>query len=82
VPRDQIDQGVDLKVGAMLHLEDTEGQVHDARIASVGDNKVTFDLNHPLAGKALHFSVKIVDLRNASSEELAHGHVHGAGHEH
>jgi FKBP-type peptidyl-prolyl cis-trans isomerase SlyD len=82
VPKDQIDENVDMKVGAMLHLEDNEGHVHDARISSVDDNKVTFDLNHPLAGKSLNFTVRIVDLRAATPEELTHGHVHGEGHAH
>lgn len=82
VPRDQIADDVELNIGQMLHLEDTEGQVHEARISSVDDEKVTFDLNHPLAGKVLHFAVEVVNLRAATAEELAHGHVHGAGHAH
>jgi FKBP-type peptidyl-prolyl cis-trans isomerase SlyD len=44
---------------------------------------VDVDLNHPMAGKTLHFDIEIVDVREASSEELAHGHVHGPeGHHH
>jgi FKBP-type peptidyl-prolyl cis-trans isomerase SlyD len=44
---------------------------------------VDVDLNHPMAGKDLHFSVEIVDVREAAAEELEHGHVHGdGGHQH
>jgi FKBP-type peptidyl-prolyl cis-trans isomerase SlyD len=47
-----------------------------------GDN-ITIDANHPLAGQTLNFDVKIVDVRDATAEELSHGHVHGAGgHQH
>jgi FKBP-type peptidyl-prolyl cis-trans isomerase SlyD len=44
---------------------------------------VTVDVNHPLAGQNLHFTGSIVDVREATAEELEHGHVHGpGGHEH
>jgi FKBP-type peptidyl-prolyl cis-trans isomerase SlyD len=48
----------------------------------VGD-MVTVDGNHPLAGEKLHFEVEVTDVREASAEELEHGHVHGpGGHDH
>ncbi len=46
-----------------------------------GDN-ITIDANHPLAGEALTFDVSVADVRDATEEELAHGHVHGAGGHH
>ena len=52
-------------------------------IQKVGMSVVDIDLNHPMAGKDLHFDVEIVDVREASPEELEHGHVHGdGGHQH
>ena len=48
-------------------------------IQKVGMSVVDVDLNHPMAGKDLHFDVEIVEVREASAEELAHGHVHGDG---
>jgi FKBP-type peptidyl-prolyl cis-trans isomerase SlyD len=51
-------------------------------VQKVGMSVVDVDLNHPMAGKDLHFSVEIVDVREASAEELEHGHVHGDGGHH
>lgn len=52
-------------------------------IEKVGMSVVDVDLNHPMAGKDLEFDIEIVDVREASEEELAHGHVHGeGGHQH
>jgi len=51
-------------------------------IQKVGMSVVDVDLNHPMAGKDLHFDVEIIDVREASAEELEHGHVHGDGGHH
>ena len=52
-------------------------------IQKIGMSVVDVDLNHPMAGKDLHFDVEIVEVREASAEELEHGHVHGdGGHQH
>jgi FKBP-type peptidyl-prolyl cis-trans isomerase SlyD len=48
-------------------------------ILKVGMTTVDVDLNHPMAGKSLDFTVEILDVRAASEEEIAHGHVHGEG---
>jgi FKBP-type peptidyl-prolyl cis-trans isomerase SlyD len=48
-------------------------------VLKVGMSVVDVDLNHPMAGKTLEFAVDVVDVREASAEELAHGHVHGDG---
>lgn len=51
-------------------------------VQKVGMSVVDVDLNHPMAGKDLHFDVEIVEVREASEEEIAHGHVHGDGGHH
>jgi FKBP-type peptidyl-prolyl cis-trans isomerase SlyD len=52
-------------------------------IEKVGMSVIDVDLNHPMAGKDLHFDIEIVEVREATSEELEHGHVHGdGGHQH
>ena len=51
-------------------------------IQKVGMSVVDVDLNHPMAGKDLHFAIEIVDVREASAEEIEHGHVHGDGGHH
>jgi FKBP-type peptidyl-prolyl cis-trans isomerase SlyD len=52
-------------------------------VTDIADDKVVLDGNHPLAGMALRFSLSVADVREASDEEIAHGHVHGAhGHHH
>ena len=69
--------------GAQLVLDDQEGNSHRGLVLEINDNAVKMDFNHPLAGKQLHFEGKIVDVRDASDEEVSHGHVHGpGGHEH
>ena len=51
-------------------------------VTDVGLETVTVDANHPLAGVELNFAVEIVEVRDASDEEMAHGHVHGPGGHH
>lgn len=82
IPASEFPEGVNPEVGMELDVKDKEGNEMYGRVLSIQDDKVTMDFNHPLAGKELHFDVKIVDLRPATGEELAHGHVHAHGHHH
>jgi FKBP-type peptidyl-prolyl cis-trans isomerase SlyD len=82
VPRGEFPAGIPLQVGTELQVQDKDGGPLYARIAEVGAETVRLDFNHPLAGKELHFEVKIVGLRPATPEELDHGHAHPAGHSH
>jgi len=71
-----------LTVGNIIPMNDGNGHQFEGRVKAVGEETVTMDFNHPLAGKTLHFKGKIESLREASSEEIAHGHVHGPGGHH
>jgi len=72
-----------LQEGEQLQLRDSEsGKVFQATVSELKEDEVILDFNHPLAGETLIFQVKIADLRDATSEELGHGHVHGVGHHH
>ena len=78
VPREAF-QGVDeIKEGMQFQAQGPQGPVL-VTVKAVADDKVTIDGNHPLAGETLHFSVEVKDVRDATAEEMEHGHVHGAG---
>ncbi len=64
-----------LKPGAVLQLQTRQGPVM-ARVVKVGRFMIDLDANHPMAGRTLNFEVEITDIRDATKEELAHGHVH------
>lgn len=69
-------------IDSFIPLQDNEGNQFKARVADISDSAITVDLNHPMAGQDLHFKGKIMEVREATAEELAHGHAHGAdGHE-
>lgn len=61
---------------------DTEQGHRQVTILKVGKFNVDVDSNHPFAGKVLNFEIEILDVRSATSEELAHGHAHGVGGHH
>lgn len=65
-------------VDSILPLQDNQGNQFRARVTGVSENAVTVDLNHPMAGQDLHFKGEILNVREATQEELAHGHAHGA----
>jgi FKBP-type peptidyl-prolyl cis-trans isomerase SlyD len=68
-------------VGATLPME-FNGHTVFGTITEIRPDAVVMDFNHPLAGKNLHFSGIVIEVRDASPEELAHGHVHGPGGHH
>ena len=76
-------EGVDeLEVGMQFHASGPDGGMQIVTIRDVEGDDVIVDGNHPLAGQRLNFEVKIVEVREASDEEIAHGHVHGEGGHH
>lgn len=71
-----------LRPGQVVRFRDDHG-VKQATVLKVGKFSVDIDSNHPLAGRALRFAIEIVDIREASADEAAHGHAHGpGGHQH
>ncbi len=76
IPINEFPTEIPVEPGTLLQVRDGQGNILDARIESVIGDRIRLDFNHPLAGKELHFSVKVVSLRNPSEEEIAHGHVH------
>jgi FKBP-type peptidyl-prolyl cis-trans isomerase SlyD len=82
VPRAMLPPGFDPQPGMTLMAQTDQGDI-PLRIHEVQPDAVVVDLNHPLAGKTLHFDVTVREVRAATKEELTHGHVHGpGGHEH
>jgi len=69
-------EGADIEVGMQFEAHGEEG-AQIVTVVGIEGEEVTIDANHPLAGETLNFDVKVVDVREATSEELEHGHVHG-----
>jgi FKBP-type peptidyl-prolyl cis-trans isomerase SlyD len=81
VPRTDFDPDADLTLGAQV-MPASGDEPEILTIAALTESTVTLDANHPLAGKDLAFAIKIVQVREATAEELAHGHSHEGGHHH
>lgn len=72
-----------IEVGTQFHAQSPEGEMLVITVTDMQGDEITIDGNHPLAGERLHFDVKVTELRDATEEEIAHGHVHGeGGHQH
>lgn len=82
VPKDMFEEGADINVGMQFHAQSPEGEMMIVTVVELEGEEVIVDGNHPLAGVPLNFDVKVVDIRDASAEELEHGHAHGADGEH
>lgn len=83
VRREQFPKDVEIKSGMQFWAQSPEGEQHPFLVTAVGIEEVEVDGNHPLAGETLFFDIEIHDVREATEEELAHGHAHGpGGHQH
>jgi FKBP-type peptidyl-prolyl cis-trans isomerase SlyD len=82
VKKQEFPEGTDLEEGMEFMAQTPDGKPVPFVIKKVIDEYVTIDFNHPLAGKNLNFNVELIDVRDATREELAHGHVHGDGGHH
>jgi len=83
VPKDEFPEDFPLELGVEITVntedEDDESleEEMEATIIAINEDTVTLDFNHPLAGKSLNFDVNILEVREATPEEIEHGHVHG-----
>ena len=82
VAKDEFESDEELEIGKEFQYDDEEGNVYHVRITAIGEQTITVDGNHPLAGKTLNFEVEIIDIRDATKEEKEHGHIHGEGGHH
>jgi len=82
VPREMFEDSSEIQVGMQFHSSDPEGNVTVVTVTHTTEDTVTVDANHPLAGIPLTFAVTVLDVRDATAEEIEHGHVHGAGGHH
>lgn len=82
LPKDMF-AGVDtIEVGMEFQAQTPEGGMQIIEVKSIDGDKITVDGNHPMAGQTLHFDVEITDVREATKDELEHGHVHSEGCDH
>ena len=72
----------DLKAGMEFSADTGEEKQQHFTIVKIEDDNVFLDGNHPLAGEILHFDVEVVSIRDATADELVHGHAHGEGGHH
>lgn len=82
VPASSFPPGAKVEAGVEFVAEGPNGEPIPVAVREVRGDKVLIDLNHPLAGKTLHFDVTVKEIRAATAEELEHGHAHGEGDEH
>lgn len=67
-----------IQLGNSIPMMDSEGNRLNGVVVGIGDETVKMDFNHPLAGEDLHFKGSIVEIREATAEEITHGHIHSS----
>ena len=82
VPRRAFGGVSNIQPGMQFHAQTSQGHTRVVTVTGIKGDMVTVDGNHPLAGENLNFDVEITEVRDATEEELAHGHVHGPGGHH
>ncbi len=83
IPRRELPKDLEVFEGMPLRASGSDGQDVVLWVTKVAGSRIYVDVNHPLAGQNLHFDVEIVEMRDASAEEIEHGHAHGPdGHHH
>lgn len=80
-PREDFPEGLVLEPGVEVQAETPDGPI-TFTVVALENGEAVLDANHPLAGKTLTFEIHVLDVRDATAEEIAHGHVHGPGGHH
>ncbi len=76
VSKDQFQGDSEITEGMQVQAHNKDGSTQILTVKEIEDDQVTLDANHPLAGQTLHFEVSIEEVREATEEELDHGHTH------
>jgi FKBP-type peptidyl-prolyl cis-trans isomerase SlyD len=79
LPRGAFAQVPNVAVGMHLEGQDTHGRTFTVRVLEIRKDTVVIDANHPLAGETLTFAMEVLAIREATADELTHGHGHEAG---
>ncbi len=79
IPRTELPEGLEVAPGMPLGAQASDGTHVTLFVKSVADDSIVVDLNHPLAGQNLNFAIEIMEVRQATAEEMEHGHPHGPG---
>jgi FKBP-type peptidyl-prolyl cis-trans isomerase SlyD len=82
IKMDQFSKEANIEVGMTYIANSPDGKQMPFLVSEINEQDVTVDFNHPLAGKDLEFDVELLDVRDATPEEIQHGHVHGPGGHH
>ena len=82
IKMDQFPKEANIEVGMTYIANSPDGKQMPFLVSEINEQDVTVDFNHPLAGKDLEFDVELLDVRDATPEEIQHGHVHGPGGHH
>jgi FKBP-type peptidyl-prolyl cis-trans isomerase SlyD len=82
INRSLFPEEAELEIGMTYFAHSPEGQHLQFMITKIENEDITVNFNHPLAGKNLEFDVELLDVRDATPEEISHGHVHGPGGHH
>ena len=79
VPKEVFKGQLEFELGLQFPVQDQQGNTRTVTIVHIEEDAVVLDANHPLAGIELTFQIKVVEVREATEEELTHGHSHGQG---
>jgi FKBP-type peptidyl-prolyl cis-trans isomerase SlyD len=82
VNRSEFPEDMELEEGLNFVANTPEGNQLPFIVTEIDGDNITIDFNHPLAGETLTFDVELLDIRQATNEEIQHGHVHDGNHEH